>query len=200
MMRRCLAVLALIVLVLATEHVRAAPLDAATCGLLKGEQAQLEQGGARANMAKGPDWAKTNLAADKLEQIKRLLHVDEQLLFRCSARSLIDLPPDADADPAPKAPGDTEAGQEEAGKTAPAAKDKAAVPPVTKKAAAPPKSDAGPAKAAPGKKDAPPKSAGPPRAAEKAPAPKPKPKPKVDDAYKPPAPNPAVDPFANQPR
>ena len=201
-MRRCLAVLALIALVLGVEHVRAAPLDAATCGMLKGEQAQLEQGGVRASMAKGPDWAKGNLAADKLEQIKRLLFVDEQLLFRCSARTLVELPPEADAEP--KAPSDTEPGQEDAGqapakdKAQAATKDKTA--PAAKKAAVSPKSDTGPGQTAPAKKDAPAKVTGAPRAAEKAAAPKPKPKPKVDDAFKAPPPDPKADPFANQPR
>jgi hypothetical protein len=206
MMRRFLGVLALVALVVAVENVRAAPLDAATCGMLKGEQAQLEQGGARANMTKGPDWAKGNLAADKLEQIKRLLFVDEQLLFRCSGRTLVELPPEPDPDPAAKPPGDTEAGQDETGKEAPkdkaqpATKDKAAAPPASKKAAVSPKSDTGPAKAAPAKKDAPGKDSAPPRAADKAAAPKPKPKPKPDDAFKPASPDPKVNPFANQPR
>jgi hypothetical protein len=201
MMRRCLTVLALIALVLGVEHVRAAPLDAATCGMLKGEQAQLEQGGVRASMAKGPDWAKGNLAADKLEQIKRLLFVDEQLLFRCSARSLVELPPEADAEP--KAPSDTEPGQEDGqtpakDKALPAGKDKAA--PAAKKAAVSPKSDPGQGQTAHVKKDGPAKTTGAPRAAEKAAAPKPKPKPKVDDAFKAPLPDPKADPFANQPR
>ena len=203
MTRNCLAVLVLIALVLAVEHVRAAPLDAATCGMLKGEQAQLEHGGVRANMAKGPEWAKANLATDKLEQVKRLLFVDEQLLFRCSARNLIELPPEADAEL--KAPSDPEAGQEEAGQTPKekdkaqaGAKDKAGAAPPAKKAAVSPKSDAGQTKTAPAKKDTPAKDA--PRAAEKPAAAKPKPKAKVDDAFKPPPPDPSADPFGNQPR
>jgi hypothetical protein len=182
--------------------VRAAPLDAATCGLLKGEQAQLEKNGVRDSMAKGPEWAKAKLDADKLEQIKRLIFLDEQVLFRCSGRNLVELPPEADADPAATPPGDEKgapAGNEAAKGKAPAKKPAAATVEKTPPAKAPAK-ETGAAKAAAPKKQAPPKDA------EAAPAkkagvatPKPKPKPKVDDAYKPPPPaNPQANPFAKQ--
>ena len=77
MMRWCLSALALLALAAASANVGAAPLDAATCGMLKGEQVKLEHSGVRNSMAKGPDWAKANLAPEKLEQIKRLLQLDE---------------------------------------------------------------------------------------------------------------------------
>ena len=60
-------------------------------------------------MGKGPQWAKANLEPGKLEQIKRLLEVDEQLLFRCGGRPLVNLPKDPDPDPAAREPGDNAA-------------------------------------------------------------------------------------------
>lgn len=77
---------------------RGAQLDKDACAKLKSEQVLLEQGGTRASLGKGPEWGKANLAPDKIEQIRRLIEVDEQLLFRCGGRPLVVLP--ADPDPA----------------------------------------------------------------------------------------------------
>jgi hypothetical protein len=60
-------------------------------------------------MSKGPHWAKSNLEPARLEQIKRLLEIDEQLLFRCGGRPLVSLPKDPDPDPAAREPGDNAA-------------------------------------------------------------------------------------------
>jgi hypothetical protein len=211
MMRRVLVVAVLAALTLSFEHVRAAPLDAATCGQLKGEQVRMEQGGVRDSMAKGPSWAKANLAADKLEQIRRLIELDEQLLFRCSTRNLVELPAEADAEPAAVPPGIGEDGKEAAspkadapppaGKTKPAAKSAPAEPAKSPAAKAKPKeaAPAPPKTTPPAKKQTPAKDAGAGPPPEKAAAAKPKPKAKVDDAYKAPPPNPNVDPFANKP-
>jgi hypothetical protein len=213
MMRRFLVAAALVAPALALDGVHAAPLDAATCGQLKGEQTRMEQGGVRDRMAKGPSWAKANLTADKIAEVRRLIELDEQLLFRCSARNLIELPADADADPAPAAPGASEDGKDAAAPKADAAPPAGQKKPAAKSApgesAKAPAAKAAPkdtAKAAPAskaasppKKPAPAKDAGAAPATEKAAAAKPKPKPKVDDAYKAPPPNPNVDPFANQP-
>ena len=76
-------------LLLQAPATRAAQLDKDSCAKLKTEQAQLEQGGTRASQGKGPEWAKANLAADKLEQVRRLIELDEQLLFRCGGRPLV---------------------------------------------------------------------------------------------------------------
>jgi hypothetical protein len=84
-------------LLLQAPATRAAQLDKDSCAMLKTEQAQLEQGGMRGNLGKGPEWAKTNLAPEKLEQIRRLIEVDEQLLFRCGGRPLVLLPSDPDS-------------------------------------------------------------------------------------------------------
>lgn len=200
------AVLSALAFVLFDTGVRAEPLDGATCGLLKGEQGRMEQSGVRSSMDKGPAWAKSNLAADKLDQVRRLMELDEQLLFRCSARNLVELPPDADADPAAaktdeegKAPASTKtdapAAKSKSGKNASAPAAKAQPKEAAK--AAPEAAKAAPAK----KKPVPPKAAaGSAPASDKAAAAKPKPKTKADDAYKPPPPDPNVDPFANQPR
>jgi hypothetical protein len=61
----------------------ASPLDQETCSKLREEHAQLVNTGAKANMERGPDWAKANLPRDKINQIERLLVVEEQLAFRC---------------------------------------------------------------------------------------------------------------------
>lgn len=103
----CLAAIAAVV-----AHARAAPLDTESCSKLKVEQTQLENSGVGHNMAKGPEWAKANLAPDKIEQVRRLIEVEEQLLFRCTGRSLVTLPPEPEPDPA-AAPNDpSEEGKE----------------------------------------------------------------------------------------
>ena len=91
-------------LLLQAPAARAAQLDKDSCAKLKTEQAQLEQGGVRGSLGKGPQWAKANLAPEKLEQIRRLIEVDEQLLFRCGGRPLVLLP----SDPDPAARGEVE--------------------------------------------------------------------------------------------
>lgn len=207
----CVMLLAVLAFGFSDTGVRAEPLDAATCGQLKGEQVRMEQGGVRGNMEKGPAWAKTNLAADKLDQIRRLIELDEQLLFRCSSRNLVELPPDADADPTPPSGKADEEGKDTPPKAGgppapqnkPAAAAKAAPAAPAKKPAAQPKPKAA-AKTEPATAKAPAKDAGsaaPPanKPAAAKPEPKPKPKPKADDAYKAPPTNPNVDPFANQP-
>jgi hypothetical protein len=83
-------------LLLQGSAARAAQLDKDSCAKLKTEQAQLEQGGTRGSMGKGPEWAKVNLAPEKLEQIRRLIELDEQLLFRCGGRPLVIIPHDPD--------------------------------------------------------------------------------------------------------
>jgi hypothetical protein len=104
MMRRGLAAFAAVLLVLPAA--RSSPLGKDGCAQLKVEQGELERAGTRASMSRGPQWAKSNLEPAKLEQIKRLLEIDEQLLFRCGGRPLVNLPQDPDPDPAAREPGD----------------------------------------------------------------------------------------------
>ena len=164
----------------------AAPLDQEACARLKTELLQLELAGARTNMAKGADWAKVNLAADKLLQVKRLIEIDEQILFRCQGKPLVVLPEGVEAD----APAPAEGGKEGAAKAATDMKAAKDPQPAGKAQAKPPAVSKGPAPAVKGL----PKAAGadkaPPAAAAAAGAapakPKPKAKPKTDDAYRPP--------------
>ncbi len=133
--------------------------------------------------------------------------LDEQLLFRCSSRNLVELPPDADADPAPTpAKADDDGKDPASSKTdaAPAPQKKpgtakAAPAEQAKTPAAKPKPKEA-AKTAPTTPKAPAKDTGATSSSDKAAAAaKTKAKSKADDAYKPPPVNPAVDPFANAP-
>lgn len=112
---------------------RSASLDADSCNRLKTEQDALEKGGVRASMAKGPEWAKANLAPDKLEEIRRTIELDEQLLFRCAGKPLVVLPPEAD--PAASPPEPIEGGKDEGKKAAPGAPDAKPAPGPQRKAA-----------------------------------------------------------------
>jgi hypothetical protein len=203
MMRRALGLCAL-ALLMAAGGAEAASLDKETCDKLKAEQVQLEGTDARVNMAKGPDWAKANLGPEKLGEIKRLIEVEELLLFRCQGRPLVVLPPEIEADAA-KPDDAKENGKEPPAKDAPkdAPKDAKAAgaekgagsAPVAKKA--PPQAG----KAAAGKDAAAKKadaSAKAAKAGNPAPAKATKAKPKADDAYRPPSQDPAADPFAKQ--
>jgi hypothetical protein len=107
MMRPAFSFIIAAVLLQAPESL-AAQLDKDSCTKLKNEQAQLERDGARGGLGRGPDWAKANLGPEKMEQIRRLIEVDEQLLFRCGGRPLVVLPNDPDA-----APGEGAAGKPE---------------------------------------------------------------------------------------
>jgi hypothetical protein len=166
----------------------AATLEQDACAKLKTELLQLELAGTRTSMAKGPDWAKANLGTDKLQQIKRLLEVEEQILFRCQGKPLVVLPEGVDAEAA--------AVPAERGKDATAAKPAAEMkgaskdpqpPPGKAKAALPAgaKAAGAAAKAPPGKAAGEAKATPDPAATAAPPKPKPKPKPKVDDAYRP---------------
>jgi hypothetical protein len=164
----------------------AATLDQEACARLKTELLQLELAGTRTSMAKGPDWAKANLGADKLQQIKRLLEVEEQILFRCQGKPLVVLPEGVDAEAAP-APAERGKDGAAAAKPAPESKGQAKDPAAKAAAPAAAKAAGAPAKAPPGKAAAPAKAATEPAATAAPPKPKPKPKPKpnVDDAYRP---------------
>ena len=61
----------------------AAQLDKAACEVLKTEQATLVTAGTKTDMDKGPEWAKANLAPDRLQQVARYIELEEQLSFRC---------------------------------------------------------------------------------------------------------------------
>ena len=91
-------------LVLAISNARAGILDAETCRRLKSERDALEGAGLREIMTKGPDWAKTNLTKERMDQIRRFLTLEEDVRFRC---------------PLGKARPELEAAESEAGSTTP---------------------------------------------------------------------------------
>jgi hypothetical protein len=80
---RVLCALAAAVLALAPGMVVAEMLDEPACNQLKNEQARLAAEGLKTEMLHGPDWAKANLPASRLEQIKHLIEVEEKIAFRC---------------------------------------------------------------------------------------------------------------------
>lgn len=90
-------ILALVALVALPATAGAVPLDKPACDSLKTEHAALLAGGLEADMARGPEWAKANLAPERLKLIERLIEVEEQLSFRCgeivTARPLMKEPP-----------------------------------------------------------------------------------------------------------
>lgn len=92
-------VLFLAAAVVALAQAGAAPLDADTCAKLRGEHSQLELAGVEQEMEKGPEWAKANLASDKLDRIRRFIELEEQLLFRCRDKSLVSLPEEQEQTP-----------------------------------------------------------------------------------------------------
>ena len=102
----------------------AAMHDAETCRRIKSEHDSLGTSGIREMKARGPEWAKTNLTKDRMEQIRRFIALEEDMRFRC---------------PLGKARPELEAAENEAGSTtalqpgeqAPAAK----APPAAKGAA-----------------------------------------------------------------
>lgn len=106
-----------------------AALDPESCARLKTEQETLEKAGLKEIAAKGPDWAKANLAAEKINEIKRWIEVDEQLLFRCPGRHLVNLPLEPDPPPPPAPEEKKQEGEPKADKAdSPAAAPKPAQP------------------------------------------------------------------------
>jgi hypothetical protein len=61
----------------------AAKLDKTACNELSSELAGIVAEGARDDMGRGPDWARSNLSQERLSSIRRLLEVEQQLEFRC---------------------------------------------------------------------------------------------------------------------
>ena len=61
----------------------AVPLDQPQCVTLESEQKVLEAEGVEGVLAKGPDWAKANLAEADRTKLVRYLDVKELVLFRC---------------------------------------------------------------------------------------------------------------------
>jgi hypothetical protein len=204
-----LVALAALAALAALTQARAAPLDAENCAKLQGEQERLENAGVEKDMAKGPAWAKANLGPEKLNLVQRFIEIEEQLLFRCRNKVIVNLPPeteapatgeqaeqdkdDDDKDTASKGP-NSGAAKAAAPKPKVQTPKKAATAPAAKPAPAT-KQEAGGARKPPNKAAARPALSSEPgvTAVEKRPA-----RPKADDAYKTPPPDPNVNPFADQ--
>ena len=62
---------------------RAGMHDAETCRRIKTEHDSLGASGIREMLPKGPDWAKSNLTKERLDQARRFLALDEDMRFRC---------------------------------------------------------------------------------------------------------------------
>ncbi len=104
--------------VLVVLPVRAAPkLDKETCVQLKSEQTTFIQSGILADVQRGPAWAKSNLAAERIREIELFITLDEQIKFGCrevtltgdairagEAAQRLELNPNADPTAPPPAP------------------------------------------------------------------------------------------------
>lgn len=183
-MRLSRLLIALAVTALLADATVAAQHPKPICDDFKAEQTLLEKSGVAADMAKGAAWGRANLSRERLKEVERLIHVQEQLAFKC---------------PVPKkplAPGEDEDGGNAALPAKGPAKAKAAKP--ATKAAATQEEGATPA---PAPKKAAKKAAPAEEQANPAPAavtaqPARKPKPKADDAFSPAAAGqPAAGPF-----
>ncbi|WP_439543392.1 hypothetical protein [Hyphomicrobium sp.] len=73
----------LLALILSAGPAAAAPLEPQACKDLNTERDAMIGAGIKSDMDRGPEWAKTNLAEDRLKKIERLISVEEQLSFRC---------------------------------------------------------------------------------------------------------------------
>ncbi|MGQ0457572.1 MAG: hypothetical protein ACT4OU_10975 [Hyphomicrobium sp.] len=58
-------------------------LDDATCQEMRLEKVKFIETGILADIARGPEWAKTNLSPEKLREIELFIMLDEQLMFGC---------------------------------------------------------------------------------------------------------------------
>lgn len=85
----------------------AAKLDKAACTDLANELATITATGVKADMQRGPEWAKANMPVERLQSIRRLLEIEDQLEFRCSGRG----GRQKDKSPAP-APGQSETAEQ----------------------------------------------------------------------------------------
>ncbi len=96
----------------------AAKLDKTACAALSSELAAIKSTGIKADMERGPEWAKANMPPERLQSALRLLELEDQLEFRCSMRGIAkqqDKPeaPGTSAAPASSAPPDSKRAAEQ---------------------------------------------------------------------------------------
>ncbi len=78
----------LVAILIMPMAVQAESLSKKQCSSLKLRKQKLAKAGAVKNMARGAAWAKKNLTPKALQDVKSLIGVSEQLLFRCGHRSM----------------------------------------------------------------------------------------------------------------
>lgn len=100
-------------------HATKPKLDKGTCTQLRLEQTKSLKSGIANDISKGPEWAKTNLSADRVREIARYIKLDEEVRFGCRDAKL-----SADAEKASKAAARIELNSD-ADPIAPAVKDPA---------------------------------------------------------------------------
>jgi hypothetical protein len=66
-----------------SSSLSADPLDKPACERLQSEKQTLIVLGVDKEFARGPEWAKANLAQSELNLLKRYIDIEEQLKFRC---------------------------------------------------------------------------------------------------------------------
>ena len=76
-----LGLVALTLMVSSTRNAKA--LNIEDCEAFAREHRGFVATGIRADMERGPEWAKANLPANRVQQILRFLFIEEQLRFRC---------------------------------------------------------------------------------------------------------------------
>ena len=69
--------------VLAMSDTNASALGIGDCEAYEREHEQYVASGIRADMLRGPEWAKANLPANRVQQVLRFLFLEEQIRFRC---------------------------------------------------------------------------------------------------------------------
>jgi len=61
-------------------------LDKAACAAIASEIESIASTGLREDMERGPEWARANMPPERLEKVRRLLELGDQLEFRCPGR------------------------------------------------------------------------------------------------------------------
>lgn len=70
-------------LILSGAPALARQFEPAVCEKAKADQAQLVAAGVKDDMAKGPEWAASNLSPERIARIKTYLALEEDIRFRC---------------------------------------------------------------------------------------------------------------------
>jgi hypothetical protein len=107
-----LAALMAALAVVSAAPIQAAPLDPSVCEQLQIRLDELRRDGVEADMAMGPEAARTRLPIDRFNRIGTYLEIDEQLNFRCGlGKQRINLPTAVEGgeEEVPAAPGEAAA-------------------------------------------------------------------------------------------